>query len=86
MSRIKLVINGETLMDESLGQWQQRPPTAIQHLLQPKAGRKAETYMQAALGALLEAVMTEQDTLIEATTTPTGWVVRSTHMAKVGAG
>ncbi len=85
MTHIKLVINGEVLMDGQISQWQQRPPTSIQHLLQPKAGRKAEIYMQAALGALLEATMSEQDTLIEATTTPTGWVVRSTHMAKVGA-
>lgn len=77
MTHVKLIHNGATLMDGDLGQWQQTPPTAVQHLLQP--GRKQQPYLQAALGALLEAALKDVDTTIEATTTPTGWCVRVTH-------
>jgi len=81
MTHIQLVVDGNTMWSGDLGQWKDTPPTAIQHMIQ--SGRKAQPYMQAALGALLEAALKEQDTAIEATTTPTGWVLRVTHMAVV---
>jgi hypothetical protein len=80
--RIKFTVNGETLMNGQLGDWKRTPPSAIQHMLKP--GKAPQPYMQAALGALLEASMLGTDAHIEATTTPTGWCVRVTHLAAAG--
>jgi len=81
VTHIKLTVDGQTLMDGDLGTWKRTPPTAIQHLLKP--GKQPEPYLQAALGALLEASIKGTDAHIEATTTPTGWCVRVTHKQPV---
>jgi hypothetical protein len=80
MTHIKLTVNGETLMDGDLGQWKRTPPSALQKLLKP--GRQPEPYLQAALGALVEASIKNTDTTIEATAAPNGWTVSVTHAPK----
>jgi hypothetical protein len=74
VTHIRLTLNGDVLMDGDLGQWQRKPPTAIQHLLKP--GGTKQPYLQAALSALVDASLRDVDTHIECTTMPTGWNVR----------
>jgi hypothetical protein len=84
MTHVKLTLNGDTLMDGDTGDWQRKPPTAIQHLIKP--GKAAQPYLQAALGALVEATIKDVDTHIDCTTFPTGWNVRvvNNYRAQVG--
>jgi hypothetical protein len=79
MTHIKMVLDEKVLMDGDLGDWQHKPPTAIQHLLRP--GTKPQPYLQAALAAVMEAALTDRSTLIDVHTEPQGWSVRVTHMA-----
>jgi len=78
MTHIKLTLNGDTLMDGDTGQWQRKPPSAIQHLIKPGRG-KQEPYLQAALAAVVEASLRDVDTHIDCNTFPTGWNIRVVH-------
>lgn len=79
-THIKLTVDGETLMDGDLGEWKHKPPTAIQHLIKP--GRKPEPYLQAALGAVLEASLISKSATIDCTTRENGWTVSVDHEPK----
>jgi hypothetical protein len=81
MSALKLVVNGQTLMDGDLGEWRHKPPTSVQHLLQP--GKKPQPYMQAALMALMEAAIKDVDTTIKVRTKARGWTIDVTHAAAI---
>lgn len=76
-THIKMTVDGEVLMDGDLGTWKRNPPSTIQHLLKP--GRKPEPYLQAALGALLEASLISRSTTIDVETVEHGWILKVQH-------
>jgi hypothetical protein len=72
-----LTLNGRTLLNDNLDQWQQRPPQQLQELIKP--GHKPQPWIQAALITLADAAMNSQPIEIHITTKPTGWTINVQH-------
>lgn len=69
--RTTLVIDGQTLLDHELGEWQNRPPESLAHLIKP--GAQASPVLKTAMIALADALMANQPIHVEATTYPDGY-------------
>ena len=72
--RTILTIDGRTLIDDDLDQWQQRPTAELQELIKP--GHTPEPWLQAALMALAAAAMNQYPKIeIHIVTKAKGWEI-----------
>lgn len=72
--RTTLVIDGKTLLDHELSEWQNRPPESLTHLIKP--GTPASPVLKTAMIALADALLTNQPIHVEAVTLPDGFDIR----------
>lgn len=77
MSRATVIVDGETVMDEDLTQWQQRPPSFLAELADRKT--KPAPHMQAVGVALASALIRSLAVTIDVRTDQLGWVMTVTH-------
>ncbi len=70
MSHAILTVNGRTLLNDNLSDWQQQPPEAIKQLLNPKTTPTA--WAKPAMIALADAALLNQAIRIDITTYPGG--------------
>ncbi|QBI97312.1 hypothetical protein KD930_gp68 [Mycobacterium phage Kevin1] len=73
MSHIRVVINGDTVMDGNTGQWIAKPP-AIADLELRAASGEPEPWVQI-LTTFARAAVADRDATITATTRDTGWTL-----------
>lgn len=73
MSRIRLTIDGDTIMDGDLGQWQNKPPESLTQHLDPTAN--LQPWAKAAMLAIVQAALEKRDTAITVTTRDRGWTL-----------
>lgn len=72
-----LTVDGRTLLDDNLDNWQQRPPEQLQELIKP--GRKPQPWLQAALITLADAAMNNMPVEIHVKTHIAGWTIKVQH-------
>jgi len=72
--RTVLTIDGRTLIDDDLEQWQQRPNSELQELIKP--GQKPQPWLQSALIALADAAMNQYPIEIHIVTSAKGWAIK----------
>jgi hypothetical protein len=77
MSRATVIIDGETLLDQDLNQWQQQPPSFLAELADRKT--KPAPYMQAVSVALAGALIRSLPVTIDVRTDHLGWAMTVTH-------
>lgn len=76
MARSVITVDGKTLLDADLYDWQQPSPEILKYI---KPGAKPPTYMRAAIIALAEAAAQNQIITISVTTRDGGWTMSSDH-------
>lgn len=72
MAQIRIVIDGDTIIDKDIGEWTQSLPE-LQDYLQPDS--KPQPWMQAVLISLTGAAVRGQPFAAEVTTRPDGWTL-----------
>lgn len=72
-----LTINNQTILDDTLDEWQTKPPELFKDLINPKT--KPQPWLKAALIALAESAIQDNTINIDIHTTPTGWVIAVNH-------
>lgn len=72
MSHIKVVINGEQMMDDNLGNWTARPPEFLKRMVTP-GGPKPEPHILAIGVVISNAVLMGEDAAIDVTVDDGGW-------------
>ena len=72
--RTILTIDGRTLIDDDLDQWQQRPTAELQELIKP--GQKPQPWLQSALIALADSAMNQYPIEIHIVTSAKGWAIK----------
>lgn len=73
MAQIRIVIDGETLLDKDIGEWTKDVPE-LRDYLQP-SGKPPQPWMQAVLISLTGAVVRGQPFAAEIATRPGGWTL-----------
>lgn len=73
MSRIRLTIDGDTIMDGDLGQWHNKPPESLTQHLNPAAN--PQPWAKAAMLAIVQAALEKRDVVIVVTTRDGGWTL-----------
>jgi hypothetical protein len=66
MTAMKIIVDGDILLNDDLGDWERKPPSTLAHLIRP--GFKPKPWMQAMLVVLADAAVREQPTRIEVNT------------------
>lgn len=75
MSHVRVIVNGETLLDEDLDAWQATPPDAFKDALKP--GAKPEPWMTAILVTMADAALRGISVTIEAAHEPGRWALEA---------
>lgn len=70
MAHTTIIVNGETLLDDNLGQWTSTPPPAIEALSHPKERRH---WMYPVMATLVPALISDHPISITVTTNGTNW-------------
>lgn len=73
MARIRLDVDGSTLMDADLGKWTSEPPQILREQLAANSAPKP--YMRCVLMIVADAAMTDTETRIIVTTTDEAWTM-----------
>lgn len=69
MGHIKLVVDGEILLDDELNTWTDRAsPSFVRELLQPKPGTKPQVHLMAAGLVLSQLALADQSATITVAT------------------
>lgn len=71
--RATLIIDGETRLDDELGEWHKHPPEMLADMVKP--GAKPEPYLVSAGWVLADATMRGQSVRISVDTRPHGWTL-----------
>lgn len=71
MAHIKVVIDGQTVVDGDAGYWSANPPEILEQQLRDNA--RPALWMRALLLCVADAAMTNRDCTIEVTTHSGGW-------------
>jgi hypothetical protein len=77
VSKAKVVVDGETLLDDDLTTWQQKPPAFLAELADKKS--RPSVHVQAIGVALANSLIRSLPVSIEVTTGTDGWVMRVSH-------
>lgn len=67
---MRVIVDGNTILNDELGDWQRKPPDALAHMIRP--GYKPKPWMKALLVAMADATLTEQPTRFEINTASRG--------------
>ena len=70
MTHARLVIDGKTVMDEEMGEWEQRPPEFFKRVMTP--GQRQEPHLKAVAIILAESLLAGQDVSIDVAATEIG--------------
>jgi len=73
MGHTVFTVNGQTLFDDPLDHWSERPPDQLMALLNPKAPN--EPWRKAAMIALVDAAVGTTRTRIDVITSATSWTL-----------
>jgi hypothetical protein len=79
VSRVTVIIDGETILDEDLYQWQQKPPAFLAELADRKT--RPAPHLKAIGIALVDALIAQKPVTIDACTDILGWTMTVTHEA-----
>lgn len=82
--RARVIINGQTILNDTVQPGQQQPPEFLAKLINPSA--KREPHLMCAGLILANAIMANQDTDIAITTHPTGWQMAVHHTQAIAGG
>ena len=74
--RMRVIVDGNTLLDNELVDWERRPPAELANMIRP--GVTPKPWMKALLVVLADAALTEQSTRFEINTSSRGrWSLSS---------
>jgi hypothetical protein len=77
MPHLTITVDGETLMDGDLGQWDNSPsPLTVEQLT---VDPTPKPWMLGMMGAFAHAAATQQDTAITVVTSSNGWSIKVTQ-------
>jgi len=72
---VRITINGETVLDDHLGEWQRKPPAQLQAMAMPK-NQPPQPGMKALLISLAEAAATNQPLTADLQSSDTGFILK----------
>lgn len=74
--RMRVIVDGNTILNDELGDWQRKPPESLAHMIRP--GYTPKPWMKALLVVLADAALTEESTRFEVNTSSRGrWSLSS---------
>jgi hypothetical protein len=77
--RMRVIVDGNTILNDELGDWQTRPPEALAYMIKP--GYVPKPWMKALLVVMADAALNEQSTRFEITTSSRGrWSLNSENL------
>lgn len=65
-SHMRIIVDGNTILNDELGDWERKPPEALAYMIRP--GYMPKPWMKALLVVLADAVLNEQPTRFEINT------------------
>lgn len=74
MTKLKVTIDGKTVIDGDLGQWNANPPELLREQLASNAS--PEPWMRCLLMVVANAAVTATDTTVVIATTETTWTMQ----------
>ena len=78
MAHTTLIVNGATVLDQPLDEWQQRPPEQIMAMLNPHAANR-QPWTMPTLGILTEAALQNRGITIRVADTTAGFVIDASY-------
>jgi len=80
MTHVRVTVDGMTMMDDNLGNWQARPPEFLKRMVTP-GPTKPESHIKAIGIVIADAVLIGEDVAIDVTTDKTdrSWSMSVQH-------
>ena len=74
MTQIRIVLNGDVVMDQDIGEWTDTAPDFFKDRVRP--GVKPEPWMQAIMVVMVDAIQRDRATTIGVRTSIGEWVMK----------
>lgn len=78
MAHTTLIVNGKTLLNQPLDEWQQKPPDQIMGMLNPNAANR-QPWTMPTLGILTEAALQNRDITIRVHSDSAGFIIDASY-------
>lgn len=78
MAHTTLIVNGKTLLNQPLDEWQQRPPEAIVDMLNPNSTTR-QPWTMPTLGILTEAALQNRNITIRVSSDSAGFLIDAAY-------